>query len=209
MPCFVLQGWGYGTLGTLWFGVQVFRQFQVVLEYHILSTILYTIEPKHIMALVHTGARIQISTVDSVESDSPSHVGESKNCWLNRASVQSVGQNVWSWFGCSALLIVTVIIYVTVVHHELFVSDITIEHIHQNRLLFFQSIPRIDLGNINRSDTSLASQRFWLELSPNKLVDILDGSWWSNVDTGSPHERFGDYILEIFYGCIFYACAFA
>lgn len=66
----------------------------------------------------------------------------------------------------------TVIIYVTVVHHELFVSDITIEHIHQNRLLFFQSIPWIDLGTINRSDTSLASQRFWLELSPNKFVDI-------------------------------------
>lgn len=105
--CFVLQGWGYGTLGTLWFGVQVFRQFQVVLEYHILSTIWEnTIEPNHIMALVHTGAGIQISTVDSVESDSPSHVGESKNCWLNRASVQSVGQNVWSWFGCAALLIV-------------------------------------------------------------------------------------------------------
>lgn len=90
----------------------------------------------------------------------------------------------------------------TVVHHELFVSDITIENIHQNRLLFFQSIPRIDLGNINRSDTSLASQRFWLELSRNKFVDIgwvlmvQRWYWKSPRKIGGLH--FGNISMEAF-----------
>lgn len=99
MPRFVLQGWGYGTLGKkLWFGVQVFRQFQVVLEYHILSTILYTIEPNHIMALVKNWC--QNPDIDSRLS----RIRLTKPRWRVQELLTQQGLSTISWPKCLILI---------------------------------------------------------------------------------------------------------
>lgn len=181
-----------------------FRQFQVVLEYHIPSTIWEnTIEPNHIMALVNTAAGIQISTVDSVESDSPSHVGESKNCWLNRASVQSVGQNVWSWFGCSALLIVAVItvyMWLWFIMNYLFLTSLLNTYTRIGCFSFRAFLELIWETSTGQTPAWRAKD-FGSNSLPTSLL-IFDGSWWSNIDNGSPPKglrtTFWKYSMEAF-----------